>query len=109
MILRAEQVSYRYANGSAALKDVTFEARSGEVVAILGPNGSGKSTLLMVLAGLLKPSSGRLLLDEREIVQKSYRKICGIMFQDPGRAAHSAYCMGRCRLITEATWSHRRS
>lgn len=46
-----------------ALRDVSFEVRSGEVVGLVGPNGAGKSTLLRTCATLLTPSAGRVLVD----------------------------------------------
>jgi iron complex transport system ATP-binding protein len=66
--LSVEQVSYAYsANPSQAplftLEASSFQARPGELVAILGPNGSGKSTLLRLISGALEPLSGRVLLD----------------------------------------------
>ena len=66
--LSVEQVSYAYsANPSQAplftLETTSFQAKPGEIVAILGPNASGKSTLLNLIAGALEPLSGRILLD----------------------------------------------
>jgi len=66
--LSVEQVSYAYApNPSQApvftLEAMSFQARPGELVAILGPNASGKSTLLKLISGELQPLSGRIFLN----------------------------------------------
>ena len=66
--LSVEQVSYAYApNPQQApvftLEATSFQAKSGEVIAILGPNASGKSTALQIISGALPPLSGRVLLN----------------------------------------------
>jgi iron complex transport system ATP-binding protein len=55
----------------AILRDVSLQAHAGEFIAVLGPNGAGKSTLLSVLAGLLKPGSGQVMLDAKRLSQLS--------------------------------------
>jgi iron complex transport system ATP-binding protein len=61
-VLAAENVSVMR-GGRTILRDVSLQAHAGEFIAVLGPNGAGKSTLLSVLAGLVKPQAGRVMLD----------------------------------------------
>ena len=73
-------------NGYSALKDVNLEIKNGEFIAILGPSGCGKTTLLRLLAGFLKPSSGRILMDEKIVADNSYvvspnQRNIGMVFQ----------------------------
>ena len=65
-IIRAENLSKVYAAGRimvAAVRDVTFEVKRGEFVAIVGPSGSGKSTLFYLLGGLTRASEGKVVID----------------------------------------------
>jgi NitT/TauT family transport system ATP-binding protein len=84
MDVRLENVSMIYETRRGpvqALQDFSLEVTSGEFVAIIGPSGCGKSTLLKAAAGLLQPSSGRILLGN-EVVTKPRTDI-GMMFQSP--------------------------
>ncbi len=64
--IAADAVTMRYGRREA-LRDVSFEARAGEVVAVIGPNGAGKTTLLSILAGLQAPTSGSVSRTPREV------------------------------------------
>ena len=57
------------------LRDVTFRAGPGEVIAVLGPNGVGKSTLFRCLLGFLRPTSGEVLVDGRALREFSRREL----------------------------------
>lgn len=68
--LAAQHISKTYNPGVQellALKDVSFEIRDEEFVAILGPSGCGKSTLLQIIAGLFQPTSGKVVFRNREV------------------------------------------
>ncbi len=64
---------------TVALKDISFTVEGGEFVSIVGPSGCGKSTLLNIISGLIKPSSGEILIDGQ--VQEGYSNKIGYMFQ----------------------------
>jgi ABC-type branched-subunit amino acid transport system ATPase component len=66
MALAAEDVRAGYGAGDI-ISGVSVSVASGMVAAVIGPNGSGKSTLLKALAGMIKPSSGRVLADGRDL------------------------------------------
>lgn len=59
-VVAAHGLAFRYFSGSAIWNDVNFQITRGERIALLGPNGAGKSTLMAVLAGLLRPTMGRI-------------------------------------------------
>ena len=66
MMLSVEGVTAGYARGSI-LQDVSIDVPEGSIATLLGPNGAGKTSLLRVIAGALKPRSGRVLFEDRDI------------------------------------------
>lgn len=62
-----------------ALKDISFSVNEGEFLSIVGPSGCGKSTLLNIIAGLIKPSSGEIYIDNKKLTSVSSKM--GYMFQ----------------------------
>jgi iron complex transport system ATP-binding protein len=65
--IRAEHVTFGYGRERPVLLDISFEVPGGTFLAVVGPNGAGKSTLLNLLAGLLKPQSGTVLLEGADV------------------------------------------
>ena len=83
--VRFEDVALAYDSGPPAIRNVTFEVESGQLVAILGAAGSGKSTLVHVIPRFYDVSSGRVLIDgmdTREATLASLRRNVGIVLQD---------------------------
>ena len=76
-LLRAVEVTKTY-GGTTALQDVDFEVHPGEVNVLIGENGAGKSTLLRVLAGVERPTKGRLLLGDEPIELRSPREAAAL-------------------------------
>ena len=66
MVVSVENVSFSYGK-LQVLKDVTMNAKEGEIVCLLGPNGAGKSTLLKCILGALKPQKGRIIINGDDI------------------------------------------
>lgn len=66
MLVRLEAIGKRFGR-DWVFRDLSFRLERGEVVALLGPNGSGKTTLLRLMAGLLKPTRGRVLREGRAL------------------------------------------
>jgi len=82
--LGARGLGFAYRDRTA-LENVSFDVRPGEIFGFLGPNGAGKSTLFALLAGLLPPRTGEILLDGERLAHRSaaLRARMGVVFQEP--------------------------
>jgi len=84
--LIARDIGYTYSPGTefaqAALSGVSLQVARGELVLIVGATGSGKSSLLRLLAGLLEPSRGSLIIDDAPLTPATARGSVGLVFQD---------------------------
>ena len=78
--VRLQNITKRFPGGVVANQDITCEARKGEIHAILGENGAGKTTLMKILAGFYTPNTGRIEIDNQEVVFHSPKdaKLAGI-------------------------------
>ena len=82
MTLQIDGVSKSFDGASSVLDDVSLTVAEGEFVALLGPSGSGKTTLLNVIAGLVRPDAGRLVLDGGDITRRpAGQRRFGMVFQ----------------------------
>jgi ABC-2 type transport system ATP-binding protein len=71
MAIAVEHLARTYSSDTGSLTavaDLSFEVRGGEIVGLIGPNGAGKTTTLRALAGILRPTSGRVFIDGHDIV-----------------------------------------
>ena len=85
-LVRFENVGYGYDRDQEVLHGITLDIRRGDVIAVLGANGAGKTTLVKHAIGLLKPKSGRVLVDGRDTHELSVAQIAntlGYVFQSP--------------------------
>ena len=86
-VISIENISMRYSTDNPlSLRDISGQIRAGRITAIIGPSGSGKSTLADIVAGLVSPSSGRIVVDDTVIDdanRRLWRSRIAIVPQDP--------------------------
>ena len=85
MLLKLENIYFKYPGEVEVLKGANLSADRGEIVALIGPVGSGKTTLLMIAAGLLEPERGTVFLDGKPLKDQlpEARERIGLVFQNP--------------------------
>ena len=71
--ININNLSKVYDNGFEALKNINLKIRKGEIFAMLGPNGAGKTTLISIICGIVRPSSGKVTVDDFDIIN-DYRE-----------------------------------
>lgn len=81
-----DQVTFRYHNeGTAALQDISFEARPGKTIGVIGATGSGKTSIIQLLSRLYEPTEGKILIDGRPLKEyrlKTLRSEIGVVLQE---------------------------
>jgi energy-coupling factor transport system ATP-binding protein len=85
-LVKFEEVSFNYEADTEVLHGINLEIKRGDVIAVLGPNGAGKTTFVKHAIGLLKPKSGRVLVNGRDTKEASVAQIAstlGYVFQSP--------------------------
>ncbi|KXG44342.1 energy-coupling factor ABC transporter ATP-binding protein [Tepidibacillus decaturensis] len=94
-IIELENVIYQYPNGTVALDRLTLKISNSKKAALIGHNGAGKSTLLGHINGIYRPTTGKVIVNQKEIrysrleLNRLRRKV-GIVFQDPEQQLFSS-------------------
>ena len=83
-MLQVERLT-KYYGALVGIRDLSFEARPGEVLGLLGPNGSGKSTTVKIMTGLLRPTAGTVRLDGVNVLEalEPYKAALGYVPEEP--------------------------
>ncbi|MCC3771584.1 ABC transporter ATP-binding protein [Streptomyces sp. UNOC14_S4] len=90
-MIRFEHVTKRYADGTTAVDDLSFEVAEGELVTLVGPSGCGKTTTMKMVNRLIEPTGGRILLDGEDIAgvdPVALRRRIGYVIQQVGLFPH---------------------
>ncbi len=99
MLLKAENINFRYRGDKYILKDINLSVNNSEVVGIVAPSGFGKTTLAKILAGYIKPEKGRVVLEGCKKSKKSFNPI-QLIFQHPEKSVNPKWKMKK--ILNEA-------
>ncbi|MCI6989259.1 MAG: ATP-binding cassette domain-containing protein [Campylobacter sp.] len=95
--IRLQNISFSYGE-ECVLKDINLQINRGEIIFLTGENGVGKSTLFLIIAGIIKPDSGEIYIDNELITDnnlKSYQNIMSVIFNEPFLFEESFYDDGK--------------
>jgi iron complex transport system ATP-binding protein len=104
-LVQVDNVSFAYEGTQHVLRDVAFEIRRGAMVGLLGPNGSGKSTLLRIIDGMLKPASGRVLIDGEDVSKLTRRALARRVAVIP-QETHTAFDFSALDIVLMGRYAH---
>lgn len=85
-ILQVRNLCFSYGKNKKTLEDLSFTINKGDIVSLVGPNGAGKSTLAKLLCGFIRPTSGEIILANKDIKNQSIKEIAekiGFCLQNP--------------------------
>lgn len=107
-MIRFDQVTKRFADGTEALKDVSLTIPTGKLTVIIGPSGCGKTTLMKMINHLEVPTSGDVLIDEQSIKDRDeveLRRSIGYVIQRIGLFPHMTIAKNAALVPTLKGWS----
>jgi len=99
MPLELKNISKKYIDTDYILKDISLQVKTGESVAVMGPSGSGKSTLLNIIGALDRPTSGQVLLDNRDITQLADKELTTIRNRQIGFVFQLHHLLPQCTVL----------
>ncbi|MER5654128.1 betaine/proline/choline family ABC transporter ATP-binding protein [Streptomyces sp. NPDC002131] len=106
-MIRFEQVSKVYPDGTKAVDDLSFEVDEGELVTLVGPSGCGKTTTMMMVNRLIEPTSGRILVNGEDIAEVDpvrLRRRIGYVIQQVGLFPHRTILDNTATVPTLVGW-----
>ncbi|MFF8815943.1 ABC transporter ATP-binding protein [Streptomyces pactum] len=111
-MIRFEHVTKRYADGTTAVDDLSFEVAEGELVTLVGPSGCGKTTTMKMVNRLIEPTGGRILLDGQDIAEADpvkLRRRIGYVIQQVGLFPHRTVLENTATVPHLLGWQRKRA